>query len=211
MNVGGTVQTLPWRPGDAKQTLTALCQAASQPGLLVIRFGEPDDHGPPLTWRRLEPWTRCRAVTVADIAVALPIPALEVALTADLVLLREQIAIELPPVSTPMPDGLLWALGRAGRAAIARGLLAGGTIMARQALQLGLVQDVVPAGEPLPLPETLSLAALTTVRDLLRTRSADRGTRQLELASFRLLLATPDPKEGATAFLERRQPRFTPG
>jgi 1,4-dihydroxy-2-naphthoyl-CoA synthase len=41
-------------------------------------------------------------------------------------------------------------------------------------------------------------------------RAAAHGSAglALELASFRLLFAVGDPKEGARAFLEKRQPDF---
>ncbi len=190
--------------------LAGLCRRATAPGVLVVSFAETYS-GPPIAWQSLEPWTRSRAVTLAHIAAPLAVPALDVALTADLVLLREGLELILPPADEPLPVGLLWAFGRAGRAALTRGLLREGPVRADEALGLGLVQELLPVGAPLPLPAPVSLPALTAARDLMRATAVGAPQRQLELATFRLLFAQGDPNEGARAFLERRQPVFPDG
>ena len=60
----------------------------------------------------------------------------------------------------------------------------------------------------LPLPSNLSVAALTTARDLMRSAISGGPGLALELASFRLLFAAGEPAEGARAFLEKRRPDF---
>jgi enoyl-CoA hydratase/carnithine racemase len=167
--------------------------------------------GEPLPWIDLDPWTRSRSVTVADVRGLLSPPALDVALCCDLVFVRAGAQVLLPgPVEAPS-SGTVWALARAGHAALARGMLTGGAVSCDEAVRLGLARAVVADGRPLPLPDTCSLAALTTARDLMRSRATGGAGLALELASFRLLFASGDPAEGATAFLEHREPDFGHG
>lgn len=184
--------------------LSAWNEIASDPGVLHLIFGsfECERH---LDWRLIEPWTRSRAVTVAEIESGSMGAALDVALCCDLVYLRAGVELALPPGEPSA--GLLWALGRAGPACLARGLLDATPIRGEEAVRLGLVQRVLDAHEALPVAERPSLVALTTARDLMRSSVASRPA--LELASFRLLFASGDPGEGAAAFLDRRSPGFS--
>jgi len=143
-------------------------------------------------------------VTVADVRSDLGSAALAAALCCDLVYLRA--GIELRSGEGEAGPGLLWALGRAGRTALARGLLDRRAMTAAEALGVGIAHAVVGAdGEP-PLSAEASLTALTTARDIARSGPSARPA--LELASFRLIFASGDPGEGARAFLERRPPEF---
>jgi enoyl-CoA hydratase/carnithine racemase len=189
------------------EQLGALTAEASAPGLLVVRFEEAAAVGA-LPWESVEPWLRSRAVTVADVGGELGGGALEAALCCDLVFVRERAALRLPPVDSAPGAGLLWAMVRAGYGALACGLLVGGRLGAREAVQVGLAHQLVAAESELPLPDPASVAALTAARDLMRCRADGSAGRALELATFRLLFAAGDPEEGARAFLERREPRF---
>ena len=193
-----------WKPlTPTAEQLDQWCELATEPGVVCVGFdGEAGDDV--LTWRQIEPWTRTRAVTIAEIKSDLRGSALDAALCADLVYLRDHA--ELHPGDGEPPAGLAWALGRAGRSALARGLLDPRPISAAEAVDLGLVQATLDASEPLPIGDTVSLTALTTARDLLRADAAARPS--LELAAFRLIFASGDPGEGARAFLERRRPDF---
>lgn len=205
------VRRVTWdHAAEAESQLAALVEAVREPGLLVVGVGAGGD-GSGCRWSALEPWTRARAVTVADISGAVASPALEVALACDLVFVRRDAELLLPAADRPLPPGLLWALGRAGRAALRRGLLETGPVPATAAVVLGLAQAEVAPDAELPLPRTRSRAALTAARDLMRARSGEGGGLQLELASFRLLFAVGDPEEGARAFLERREAEFESG
>ena len=155
-------------------------------------------------WSELEPWTRSRAVTVAEITSTILGSALEVALCADLVYLQKGVELILAPGQPSA--GLVWALGRAGRAALGRGLLDPAPMTVDEAVHLGLAQRVIEVGESPVVSDDASLVALTTARDLMR--SSVRGRSELELASFRFLFASGDPGEGAKAFFERRTPDF---
>ena len=202
------MRRIEWDHGEEVGTqLAALVSKSSEIGYLVVAFPEGGD-GRPLAWSTLEPWTRNRAVTVADVTGALASPALDVALCSDLVYLRSQAKLKLAATAAPPSDGVIWALGRAGRAALARGLLELGDLSAADSVALGVATGIVAADESLPLPESMSVAALTAARDLMRAAAHGSSGLALELASFRLLFAAGDPEEGARAFLEKRDPEF---
>jgi enoyl-CoA hydratase/carnithine racemase len=202
------MRTRSWNhDGDAAAQIAALCAEADEPGILRVDFS-PGGDGPPIAWSRLEPWTRSRSVTVAVIAGALAPPAVEVGLCCDLVYVDPASAVRLSAGPEPPPAGALWALGRAGRRALARGLLDPAPVTADELVLLGLAHGLVRPGEALPLPAVMSEAALTSARDLLRTAAGGVGAGALESAAFRLLFAAGDPREGAAAFLEKRHPEF---
>lgn len=197
-----------WSHDDGTQAqLTALVSEAREIGYSTVVFPEGGD-GEPLSWSAVEPWTRSRAVTVADITGVLASPALDVALCSDLVYLRPQAELRLASGGGPPSDGVIWALGRAGRKALARGLLEVDDLSAADAVTLGVATAVVPVDEPLPVPISMSVASLTAARDLMRAGARGSAGLALELASFRLLFAAGDPGEGARAFLEKRDPKF---
>lgn len=199
------VEKVYWRTREsATAQLGVLCELAAEPGVVHVSFADSGRGGEALSWADLEPWTRTRAVTVAELKSSMATPALDVALCADLVYLWPDVELAFP--QGEQPASLVWALGRAGRAALARGLLDPTPIRAQEAVRLGLAQGLLEAGEQLPDREGLSLVALTTARDLMRGSVTARPV--LEAASFRLLFASGDPVEGARAFLERRPPDF---
>jgi enoyl-CoA hydratase/carnithine racemase len=191
---------------SAVEQLEALLGQAREPGFL--RVDVESGGGGALSWTCLEPWTRSRAVTVAVIDGTVASPGLEVALCSDLVFVRPCAVLELAAGAGPPAAGVVWALGRAGRAALARGLLDSSSLTADEAVALGLAQATAVRGEELPLPEGFSQAAVTTARDLMRASATAGPGLALELASFRLLFASGDPNEGGRAFLEKREPEF---
>jgi len=104
-----------------------------------------------------------------------------------------------------------------GRGAALKMLLSGATIDAREALRIGLVDEVVPAGDLMARAETLAteIAANAPMAIMETLRAVDEGlSLPLELALLReagrfgALCATADKAEGTNAFLEKRTPAW---
>ncbi len=104
-----------------------------------------------------------------------------------------------------------------GRAAALELCLLGAPIDAARALQLGLVNRVVAAGElqatTLQLAQQLADAAPLALRGILDAiqiggESAIEQGLEYETAQFGLLFSSDDMREGTRAFLERRPPQF---
>lgn len=201
----GGVRTVEWHPEKTAATqLRSWSELAAKPGIVHALFVD-DVGGSSPGWESIEPWTRSRAVTVAEVRSSLSSAALDVALCSDIVYIHRGVELILPEGEPSA--GLLWALGRAGRAALARGLLDSRPIAEDEAVGLGLAQRVLDIGESPLVSESSSFVALSTARDLMRSSASARST--LELAAFRLLFASGDPGEGARAFFEQRVPEFT--
>src|SRR5438128_2494285 len=90
-------------------------------------------------------------------------------------------------------------------------------IDAPEAYRIGLVNKVVPAGELLATTETIlrGILSMGPLAVRLALEAVDQGLEMtleegllLEANHFGLLAATKDMKEGLTAFLEKRAPRF---
>ena len=105
----------------------------------------------------------------------------------------------------------------AGRAATLELCLLGAPVDAARALQLGIVNRVVPAAdletETMKLAGQLANAAPLALRGLLDciTVGGECGIEEgleYESAQFGLMFATDDMREGTAAFLERRKPAF---
>lgn len=200
------VRIVEWNPKqDPTAQLEYWCGLVGEPGVLHALFVRPGK-GVAIDWNGLEPWTRSRAVTIAEVGSTISGPALDVALCSDLVCLRRGVELDLDQGEPSV--GLVWALGRAGRAALARGLLDPTPMSADEAVHLGLAQRVIDHGDSPVVSDEASLVALSTARDLMRTSVGGRS--EIELASFRLLFASGDPGEGARAFFDRRPPKFKP-
>ncbi|PYO84774.1 MAG: enoyl-CoA hydratase [Gemmatimonadetes bacterium] len=96
-------------------------------------------------------------------------------------------------------------------------ILTGETIDAREAHRIGLVNKVVPAPELLAEAERMvrGILGMGPLAVRLALEAVDRGLEMtldegllLEANHFGLLAATRDMKEGLTAFLEKRAPKF---
>lgn len=118
-----------------------------------------------------------------------------------------------------LPDtGLLWTLPQKVGAGKARELmLSGATIDAREAVRLGLLNQLVAPGQALDVaveraqrlaqlpPVTLALLKASLVRGADRVEAAWR--REVDLNP--LTRQTQDHQEAVAAFLEKRQPNFS--
>jgi enoyl-CoA hydratase len=96
-------------------------------------------------------------------------------------------------------------------------LLTGEMIDAQEAYRIGLVNKVVPADQLLPEAEKLlrGILAQGPIAVRLTLEAVERGLEMslddgsnLEANLFGLLASSHDMKEGLTAFLEKRPPRF---
>jgi enoyl-CoA hydratase len=96
-------------------------------------------------------------------------------------------------------------------------ILSGEMIDAAEAYRIGLVNKVVPAAELAPESEKLvrGILAMGPLAVRLSLEAVERGLDMsmdegllLEANHFGLLAATADMKEGLTAFLEKRAPKF---
>jgi enoyl-CoA hydratase len=97
-------------------------------------------------------------------------------------------------------------------------LLTGKTISAQEALQIGLIGHVVPAGEALKKAHEIADAIAENgpfaVKSVLRSLKETEGLTEEEALKVELeigmhVFATNDAKEGPRAFAEKRKPNFT--
>jgi enoyl-CoA hydratase/carnithine racemase len=126
----------------------------------------------------------------------------ELALACDLRVAARGAILGLPEVRVGVPSviqaALLAPLIGPGRAAEL--LLTGATIVADQALDWGLVGPIVASG---PAAIRLQKQLIIRWRESTLTAAVRAG-----IPAFAAAYATGEPREGATAFLEKRAPRF---
>ena len=104
-----------------------------------------------------------------------------------------------------------------GRTKAAEWILTGDTVLAQEALRVGLVNQVVPQDQVLKAAKDLARkiiqkGAVAVTQVLWAMEEGSRGTLEDGLAkeaeAFGKVLASEDAKEGITAMLEKRQPQF---
>jgi methylglutaconyl-CoA hydratase len=147
---------------------------------------------------------------------------LELALTCDLRSITERATVGLPETSLaiiPGAGGTQRLPRLIGEARALDLVLTGRRVGATEALNLGLVNRVVPESEPLleatlawlePLAEGAPVAqraALKAVRAAAHL-PLDQGLA-FEREQYELCLATTDRQEALTAFAEKRKPTFS--
>jgi len=145
---------------------------------------------------------------------------LELAMSCHLRIAADTAKVGQPEINLGLIPGFGGSqrlLRLAGRAATLELCLVGTPIDATRALQLGIVNRVVPAAEleteTMQLAQQLANAAPLALRGILDCVNVggecgiEEGL-EYESAQFGLVFSTEDMREGTTAFLERRKPAF---
>jgi enoyl-CoA hydratase len=145
---------------------------------------------------------------------------LELAMCCHLRIAADSAKVGQPEVNLGLIPGFGGSqrlLRLAGRAATLELCLLGAPVDATRALQLGIVNRVVPAAdleaETMQLATQLANAAPLAVRGILDCVNVgcevgiEEGL-EYESAQFGLVFATDDMREGTAAFLARRKPEF---
>lgn len=145
---------------------------------------------------------------------------LELAMSCHLRIAAETAKVGQPEVNLgliPGFGGTQRLLRLAGRAAALELCLGGAPIDAARALQLGVVNRVVPAAEleaeTMKLASQLASAAPLALRGILDciNTGGECGIEEgleYESAQFGLVFSTDDMREGTAAFLDKRKPAF---
>jgi len=97
-----------------------------------------------------------------------------------------------------------------GKGQALRLLITGDTVTATEALQMGLVDRVVPPTELMATVEAIAkrIAANAPLAVAACIEAVNRGEMSHEAALFGKICASGDMQEGTTAFLEKRAPKF---
>lgn len=164
-----------------------------------------------------------RGLTIAAINGYAMGGGLECALACDLRIAEAHAQMGLPEASVGLlPCGggtqnLAWTVGEAWAK---RMILCGERLSAEQAARIGLVEEVVEAGQSLTRALALAeragrqspLALAACKRLIQQARSGSiAAAYQAERQAFVALFDTQDQKEGVNAFLEKRRPNWVNG
>jgi len=144
----------------------------------------------------------------------------ELALMCDLVVASETAVFAHPEVSLgiiPGAGGTQWLPRLVGKATAMEMIVAGRHLNAREALEKGVVNRVVPVESYLKEAQRLAqeiarrppLAVMLAKEAILASfdNSMESGLA-FERKCFHMLFSSKDKKEGMRAFLERRKPKF---
>ena len=148
--------------------------------------------------------------------------ALELVLACDIRIATEDAVLGLPEVQVGIPSVIeasllppTIGLGRARRL-----LLTGETVNASEALAMGLVDRVVPAGALMDVAHETANRFLGMSRDVLASQKnivakwlelGEEASAQFTIKEFARIFNTPAPHEGMAAFLEKRAPDYGDG
>lgn len=145
----------------------------------------------------------------------------ELALSCDLIVVAQQAMLGLPEVSRgiiPGGGGTQLVTRRVGWSRAAMVIFTGKRLDARQAHELGLVDELVPTGQA--LDRALELAHSIARNSPTALRQAKRAMRRgagldlpaaldVEDACWHATALGPDRAEGVAAFLEKRDPQWS--
>lgn len=146
---------------------------------------------------------------------------IELALACDIVVASDDVRFRQLEVGRglfPFEGGAFRAPGQLGWGNAMRFLLTGEEFGAAEALRIGLVQEVVPAGEhvqrALVIARTIAEQAPLAVQTVLSVAraarsSAEEAGKRSTRASLSSILSSADAAEGLRSFVERRPGRFS--
>ncbi|MDI3316344.1 MAG: enoyl-CoA hydratase-related protein [Bacillota bacterium] len=186
----------------------------------MSRLGTPDllERQPFAVWRRLD---RIRMPLIAAVNGYALGGGLELAMACDLILAAESAQLGQPEIQLgiiPGAGGTQRLPRRIGRYRAGEWILTGARYSAREALEAGLVNRLVPDDQLLEAARELARTIASRPRQAVRAaKEALRAAEELPLEEglrleqhlFQALFATADQREGMQAFLEKRAPRFT--
>ncbi|WP_207063580.1 enoyl-CoA hydratase [Motiliproteus sp. SC1-56] len=167
-----------------------------------------------------ETLSRFRGVSIAAINGFAMGGGLEVALACDLRVAEEQAQMALPEAKVgllPCAGGTQNLLNLTSMAWAKRLILCGERIKADKALEIGLVEEVVPQGgaldKALEIAERVaeqSPSSVAACKELIQLnhQHSNAITLPTEREYFADLFHTEDQKEGVSAFLEKRKPEW---
>lgn len=143
---------------------------------------------------------------------------LELAACADLRIAEAHVIIGQPEPGLgiiPGWSGTQRAVRRFGAQAVRRMALCGEVLSAEAALQLGIVDQVVPEGAGLAAAEVVaarvlarSPAATSLTKMLINAAEGEERERVLEALAGRIAAASPDLQEGLAAHRHKRPPEY---
>lgn len=145
---------------------------------------------------------------------------LELALCADIIVAGDSAKLGLPEVKIgilPGGGGTQKLARLIGRQRAMLLLLTGRMFGAAEALAMGVISDVAPAGQALSRALEIAgeIAAMAPISVMQIKEIVNAGLNApldaaliLERKALQLLFATSDQKEGMRAFLEKRKPKF---
>ncbi|MDX6748525.1 enoyl-CoA hydratase [Geminicoccaceae bacterium 1502E] len=172
------------------------------------------------TWRLWKAVKDCEKPVIAAVSGFALGGGCELALHADIIVAGESAKLGQPEVKVgimPGAGGTQRLLRAVGKYRAMKILLTGDMVPAREALEMGLVSEVVEDGQVLERAMELArrIAAMPPVavmqikETVLAGEDAPLDTAlMLERKAFQLLFATEDRKEGMAAFFEKRRPVF---
>jgi len=144
---------------------------------------------------------------------------LELAATADIRVAEGGIRLGLPEAGLGMAPG--WSgtqrlVRRFGASVVRRMALAGRMFTAEEALPLGLVDEVVAAGEGMARAEAIAMdiarrgpVAAQIVKAMINAAEGEDNDAAIEGLAGALTATTKDLAEGVAAFRAKRAPQFT--
>lgn len=144
----------------------------------------------------------------------------EIALACDVVIAGESATLGLPEVSVgviPGGGGTQLLVRRVGWGKAAKVIFSARKFTAQEALELGFVEELAPAGgardRALELAETIAQNSPVGLRNAKKAMRLGSGTDlhaglEIEDACWRATAFSPDRAEGVRAFAEKRAPRW---